>query len=250
MTLTRNPFADPAASSGVFRPQLKPAPKENCFVCVDPGPGDDYPVPTGTCFIWDTLSIMTGIHRPVKGRYAKLLIPLGAPDPEPPRDGGDPNEWKIITESQVWLGGFDGRPPSLRVLSVTGELALNALSGLYRNLTYKREMQAGMIPVIRICDCAPYENSYGRFGIPVVEPFDFIVRDDDMFDMAIIRPPLPILGGPAAPPKLSNDNGGAAVNPPANDPVAAPAAVPPAAPAASDDPLARYRPAGSGRKPY
>ena len=164
---------------------------------------------------------------------------------------------KLSLSSQVWLEGFKDHPPALRVLSISGELSLNAMSTTYKNLTYKKEAQAGQIPIARICECVPYENSYGRFGIPVVEIIDFIDRDDDRFGRPIIRPPLPILGSSyAEPAKLppGNDNGPEVkidIPPATKDspPVPEPAK-PPSPPAVNDDLFARYRPAGAGQRPY
>jgi hypothetical protein len=223
----------------MFLPQMRPAPKSNCFVCVDPtDPGEarsEVPIPVGTQFIWDTCSIQTGYHRPVKGRYVRLLVPRHLPDPELP-PGADPNEFKPITVSFVWLDSFGDHPAALREFVLANTLAPNALARLYRDLSFHAEMQRGLIPVLEILECQPYENGYGRFGIPRVKLIGWVERDADLFGPIITPPPSPILSGPPPTPQIMPPKAppAAATPEPANDP----------SPEPVNDPLARFRPSG------
>jgi hypothetical protein len=210
----------------------------------DPGeePGE-HRVPVGTKFVWDTCSIRTGFHRPVKGRYLELLTPLHLPDPELPPNS-NPAELKVLTKSQVWIDGFDGLEAALRELSITGPLALNAMARLYHDLGFYREMQEGLIPVLEICECAPYENGYGKFGVPVLKLVGWVPRDADLFGPIITPPPSPIVGGPRPKPQVTDE-----VPPSDSKPKpSAAAADEPEQPSTKDDPLESFRP--SKKKPF
>ena len=77
-------------------------------------------------------------------------------------------------------------------------------------LNYKKEMQAGQVPVVRI---APFRTftipEYGTFGAFVLEPLGWVDYDSDQFGEAINDSPLPILSGPARAAQIEapdNDN--------------------------------------------
>jgi hypothetical protein len=246
-----NPFTNPNASGG-FRPQLKVAARLKCFVIVNPTRAGEarveHPVPTGTNFIWDTLWIETGFARPVKGRYAETLVPLGFPDPPLPPNS-DPAEWVPMTKSQVWLDGFEGHPAALRVLSLTGIIAMNAMAGLLKQLSFRQEIQRGQLPVLRIAGFEDVETVNGIFGAPILELIGFVKRNEDTFGPPLIAPPAPMLCASHAAPQIpspSNDGStpstASAPSVPQVPPPAASAPVVPQVP----DPLARFRPAPAG----
>jgi hypothetical protein len=252
-----NPFTNPNASGG-FKPQLKAAARLKCFVIVNPTRAgearSEHPVPAGTTFIWDTRVILVGFARLVKGRYAELLVPLGQPEPELPPNS-DPAEWVPMTKSQVWLDGFAGHPASLRVLSLTGIIAMNAMAALLKQLSFRQEIQRGQLAVLKIHEFDDVETANGVFGAPVCEPIGFVERDEGMFGPPLIAPPPPMLrAAPAAPqiPSPSNDGSTpSTASAPSVPQVRPPAASAPVAPRVPD-PLARFRPvpAGAGRRPF
>jgi hypothetical protein len=242
-----NAFLDPAGSYG-FRPQLRPRPKSNDWGGVnptDPGePRDEFLVPVGTRFIWDICSLQTGIHRPIAGRYRKLLTPLHMPDPEVP-PGDDPSEYKELTTSLVWLDAFDGHPAALRELVISGPIALIAMANYYRQLGFHAEIQRGELGVMEIRPCSTYRNGFGQFGPPVIETRGFTPRDFDLFGPILTPPPSPILGGPAPKPQLTPPDDKA--HPGSAHPAFAPEPEPEPV---REDPLARFKPVGASKKPF
>jgi hypothetical protein len=219
-----NPFLDPNATR-IFQPQLRPAPKRFGFVAVDPtDPGEprsELLVTPGTKLIWDILSIQTGFFRPIAGRYAEALSPLHLPDPPLP-SGADPTEWKPLTKSLCWLDAFNGCPAGLRELSISGQISLNAMASLYRLLSFRSEIQSGELPVLEIRPCQAYENSYGKFGIPMLEPVGSVPRDENLFGPILTPPPPPIIGSqrPAPPLPSADDKPGPKPEKPMHDPLA------------------------------
>lgn len=247
----RNPFTNPD-SAGPFRDAMRYASKQGMFVTVSRTQQGfvEKPVPVGTRFVLNNLHTQTGFVRMVKGRYARRLVPLGQPEPELP-PGDDLAEWQPTTVMMVWLDATPDAPAGIRELSLTGIISLNAFANTFKMLAYKREIQAGMLPVLEVHPSYDVETSYGVFGAPVVEVVGFIDYDEATFGAPICKPPPPILAGGAAAPRLSNDNGSAGTDigvEAANTPVPTAAMTP--APKPANDPLARFRPAGAGKTAY
>jgi hypothetical protein len=244
-----NPFNNPNAGPGAFKPQFRPSSKLKRFVCVDPTRAGEqrnqYPVPLNTRFIWDTRVIFHGFARMVKGHYAETLAPLGMPEPELPSNA-DPAEWQPVAKSQVWVDAFDERPGSLRQMSITGIIAMNAMAATYKLFGFHKEAQQGQLGVFAVHEFTDVETSYGIFGAPMLELVGFADRDDNLFGPPLIPPPSPILGTSyVAPPQLASSGDNDNTPPPA--PVRATPETKPV-----DDPLRRFRPvpAGTGRRPY
>lgn len=239
-------FAAPGTlPRGMFRPQIKPAPREMCFQILDDRATMPRVVPPGTILVWDVQSIAVGFVRPVKGRYSEVFVPLGHPEPALP-EGSDPKEWQPALTSGMYVDAINGIPAKLRELRIVGAITpLNVFHRLYTIVSYKREAQEGRLPVLLVREeVDSYENSYGTFGLPVLEILNWMDRDEDLFGPAIIRPPSPVLPPAAARAQLpnANDNGG-------STPVVAPATTPATEAKPANDRLAGFRPV-AGKTPY
>jgi hypothetical protein len=242
-----NPFAVASMRVG-FTPQLQSMPKAQRWECTDAIEGG---VPIKhVCripfrLVWGSLYTRIGIKRPIKGRYAEIMVSLDDPMPKPP-PGSDEREWKVAGDSLVWLDEHedqDGRkyPASLRRLVFDGATNLRVLTALYHSLSYRKEMQAGQLPVLLASPFHPYSNTYGDFGAPVLEPIGFVDPDVEIFGLPINKPPTVVLGGPAAARQLDPPTPS-----PAND--HAPAVT---TPKPANDPLGKFRPAQFGdRVPF
>lgn len=254
----RNPFTNPD-SSGPFRDALRYASKQGVFVTVSRTQSGfvESPVPVGTRFIWNVLHHQDGIVRMVKGRYKRLLAPHGHPEPQVPA-GDDPSEYQPTSVWMVWLDATPDTPAGIREFSLTGIIALNAFSSLFTMLSYKKEIQTGMLPVLEIHESDAVENNYGTFGAPVCEVVGFVDYDDDVFGSPICRPPAPMLSSSAPVPRIaandeandagsgSRSNGGGS----SADTSVLPPAKPTEVPKPANDPLMRFKPSGTDRKPY
>jgi hypothetical protein len=227
-------------SSG-FKPSLQPRPKLRIWETTDKSGADvvkrTYPFESN--LILDTLHIQHGFKRPIKGRYAEVLVPFDRPEPRLP-EGADPKEWVPFTVFGCWTDAFEGVPATLRRLICEGEIVSYWLAGLYQMLGYRKEVQAGQLAVLKLHPFQPQNTDYGEMGRPVAEEIGFIDRDTDIFGPPLIRPPAPILGGPDPTSQLASPD----------------SAVPPEAVATvvtakqpANDPLARFRPAAE-RNPY
>ena len=241
--MRESPFFAPPGTlpRGVFRPRIQPASKQYAFLLTDSRDEPSYKAPIGTQAIWDILFITAGFARPVKGRYADVRVPYGAPEPSLPA-GSDPEEFQPAMWSQMWVDGVQGRPAMLRELSMLGQIiSLNAFHSLYTTISFKKEAQLGQLPVLRIHEFTPVDTAkFGTFGCPVLELVGFTDRDEDIFGPALIPPPSPMLPSSAIrPAQLANDNDGIGVSATATTPASKPA----------NDPLAAFRPV-SAKQPY
>jgi hypothetical protein len=239
-----NPFVNPSAGPGGFKPSIRIDAVRGRWICIDPtGPGEPrnpVPVPVGTHLILDAGMILFGavVFTP---KFKELLAPLGAKEPVLPANAENEG-WQAATRTQCLVEGF-----GLRALLITGTIALNAMSQIHQLFTYRREAQEGRLAVYRIREFVPVTVSYGVFHAPVLELIDFVDRNIEIFGPRITPPPPPILGGSIPPKQLRSTGNGAAPQVAANDPEP-PAANDPAPPEA--DPFAAYRPVGGGKKPY
>lgn len=235
-----NPFTSSDAG-GLFRDSFRFASKQGGFITVSrTGAGfAEKPVPAGTHFIWNVLNMQSGFVRMVKGRYARRVAPHGQPEPQLPA-GEDANDWQAITVTMVWLAATENNKAGIFELGITGKIALNGFANLYKLLSYKQEIQTGKLPVLEIHPSYDVETAYGTFSAPVCEVVGFIDYDVDTFGQPICRPPSPMLAGTVPAPQIASAND--------ETPVATSVATPEVKPA--NDPLARFRPAAAGKKPY
>jgi hypothetical protein len=237
-------------SSG-FKPSLQPRPKRKLWEATDKVGADivkrTYPI--GSNIILDTLNIQHGFKLPIKGRYAEVLVPFDEPEPELP-EGSDPAEWKPFTVFGCWTDAFDDVPAMLRQFICEGEIVSYWLAALYQTLSYRKEIQAGQIAVLKLHPFQPQATDYGEMGRPVAEVIGLTDRSNDIFGPPIIRPPTPVIRGPAPMPQLvSPENPLPEVAPPEAAPPEAAAPIAQVAEQPVNDPLARFRPA-AGRSPY
>jgi hypothetical protein len=230
------------------RKSIRVGARERCFICFDPsgagGMRDEFHLPNDHSMIWDIHNLYCGFAKMKKGEYREVMAPLGMPEPALPANS-DPSEWTQCTFSQMWVGELPDRPAALRRLTVNGVIALNAMSGIYLGLSYRREAQEGLLPVLKIHPFAIVSTAYGDFGSPeTLEVIGWVKRDPEIFGPAIVRPPTPIIAAPPPTPRLSKANDDGPLMPPID---AAPATLPPPP---ANDPLRSFRPAGAGKTPY
>jgi hypothetical protein len=187
-----------------------------------------------------------------KPKVLEIKSPRGMPPPALP-PGTESWDWQPASWMQIVFEDF-GR----RRLRINGKIFLNTMDSLLKYLDYISEVQAGKIPECIIGEPQVVPTDYGDFYAPVFEIVDYRDRDQDVFGPRIVPPPPPSIGGGQSAPPLpppANDPTPEPVKPadefkpePDPGPAPEPEPEPELKPAATNDPLARYRP--SGRKAF
>jgi hypothetical protein len=251
-------------SFGNAMPLAKVEAKRGRLVCsAVPAPGQPRQwdeVPVGTRVIPDYgARFVGGIS--FNPSVSELTVLDGEPMPSVPE--GDGRTWQDVLKFPLLI---EGR--GLFMYSVTGPVDSTKRGiNMPRNATYVQlwklcpEAQAGKLQecILRPFELVPTVN--GDFYGLVWEPTStWIDRDPDIFGPRLTPPPPPMMPPQKPQPKLPSDTEQVpmklevAAEPPiaAKPEVVAAKPTEPAKPApeAANDPLARYRPAGAGRKPY
>jgi hypothetical protein len=169
-----------------------------------------------------------------KPRFLEVVVPMGLGPPQIP-PSQENLDWQIATKVQLL---FDG-PLGLRVATITSEIALNSLASLWLQLSFKAEIQRGLIAVCRIHEAPAVRTDFGVYYGPLLEPIDFITRDDPTFGPRFTSAPLPTLASTAQQPQLTSSVAAEVKATP--EPESAPT---------TSDMFARFRPIPSKGPPY
>jgi hypothetical protein len=239
------------------------------MVCATATPGQPrqwQTVPIGTCLVLDWgCRFYGGIS--FSPTVVEHVVLDGMPAPEIP---SGVREWQPVIKLPILI---EGR--GLFMGSFTGKINQNRIRPLLQLFGLCAEAQKGLLQEYELRPFEPLTLEKGNFYALALQPGGWVERDPELFGPRLLAAPAPFVAGPVAPPKLSSGSDEAAAAAAANDPAAndhgpsweglrplvAPAAVaappPPAppprsaaAPPAVNDQLARYRPAGAGRKAY
>jgi hypothetical protein len=265
MTQFQNPF-DRSDAALSYLPMAKISATRGELLCSaardSTGARPTQVAPIGSHLILDFGVVFVGGAVIAKGAKPQKLLVIddGRPMPQIPNDG---QKWQVIMELQVLIEGF-----GLFLFSLTSKINQGRIAAARHLSGLCAEAQRGMLQVYILKGFDEVSTDYGDFFGIILEPTGtWVERDVSIFGPRLVPEPSPILAGPASQPRLpDNDNGGAPAPPPANDPANIPVATPPPAPVptspvpppvtpvatppAANDPFARYRPSGAGKRPY
>lgn len=235
-----NPWDDLSSPSDASVPKLDINTRDGKLQAYDPG-GSGFElldVRINALLALDIGHIMTG-REWFKPTYGSQLVPLGGQLPAPPSGV----EITPTTRIQVWVQGYGG----LRVLRIRGKIHLGRFKNIYLLSTYRTEAQQGLIPTYVFKGFEDIQTSYGVYKGILLEPHDFIERDEEFFGSRLIPPPAPMLASSPQPKQLPP---GASAEPPPEQPKETPvgfrpvpSSPPPTAPKAFSQ-VAPVQPAG------